>query len=323
MRTKIINILIIIGVFIGFYFLYAYLSRPVSGDGQRWTSEKEQKTLSYEDLQKNKEDQAQKDTDNSNEAIKFRNSELCKVIQDTLQKQNCLDMVMASLALDEKDPLKCSTLSSSGIIIRCQDNVYFSLAGEKNDKASCRSITDENIRMSCLETIEKVLFAQATASGSVMSDLCATFESSVKTECEHSIVAKNDTSTYREAMTNKDLSSCDTITDEKLHIVCRDTILFQKAVSESNRDLCTQISDSAKATSCKTNLNSRSDAIKFQSLVATGTLDDCDTIVSLPLRNQCHDMVIIRNVRDTKDTTLCDMLIATGTMDRCTKMVGK
>lgn len=71
---------------------------------------------------------------------------------------------MASLALDGKDPSKCTSLSSSGMALRCQDNVYFSLAGEKNDKSSCRSINDENIRMSCIESVEKSLFAAATAS---------------------------------------------------------------------------------------------------------------------------------------------------------------
>lgn len=294
-----------------------------SPQGNKWTYQKDEKKTSYEDIQNEKALQSQKDTESSNNAIKSRDVELCKTIEDPTQKQSCLDNVMASLALDGKDPSKCTPLSSSGMVLRCQDNVYFSLAGEKNDKASCRSINDENIRTSCLESVEKSLFAAATVSGKVMSELCSTFETTIKTDCEHLVVTKDDTAIYRDAMSAKSLSSCDAISDEKLHSTCRDTLLYQKAVSGADASLCSQISDSAKAATCASNLNSRSDALKFQALVATGNLDDCDVISSDTLRVQCHDMVIIRIVRDTRDTSLCDMLTATGTIERCMKMVGK
>lgn len=178
MQKNIINIVIIIAVFLGFYFLYSYLA-PESETGNRWMFRKEVQNPPYDEVLKNSADQAEKDIAIYNEAIKNRSSELCLTIGDIGQKKSCLDMIGATLALDEKNIEKCSVLSSSGMIVRCQDNIYYSLSTEKNNKESCRSIQDENIAKNCIESVEKSLFVLANASGSISSSICATFESSI------------------------------------------------------------------------------------------------------------------------------------------------
>ena len=174
-----------------------------------------------------------------------------------------------------------------------------------------------------MESLEKSLFETATSSGTLTKDLCDSFETTLKSTCERSIITKDDTSIYRDALSMKSLSSCDAISDETTRLQCRDTILFQEAVTTSDITLCAKISGSTRAAAFRANLEARADALSFQKLVTTGTLSDCKTLRSEKYQNQCHDMVIIRMVTKDRDTTLCDTLYATGMIDRCQKMSGR
>ena len=192
MQKNIINILIIIALVIGFYFLFSWLYRE-SGNDSRWTFRPEKKVLTYEEQQVEKEKNSVNDANLYNEAIKNKNTETCASITDTTEKTRCLDMVGATLALDALDREKCSTLSSSGMISICQDNIAYRTASEKNDKSLCASISLENIRNNCLEEREQVLLQSLTSSGTVSLETCGTFETSTwKEKCNSLVVVKDD-----------------------------------------------------------------------------------------------------------------------------------
>lgn len=191
MQKNIINILIIIALVIGFYFLFSWLYQE--DNRSIWTFRPEKKVLTYEEQQVEKEKNSVNDANLYNEAIKNKNTETCASITDTTEKTRCLDMVGATLALDSLDREKCSTLSSSGMISLCQDNIAYRTATEKNDKSLCASISLENIRNNCLEEREQVLLQSLTASGTVSLETCGTFETSTwKEKCNSLVVVKDD-----------------------------------------------------------------------------------------------------------------------------------
>lgn len=191
MQKNIINILIIIILFTGFYFLFSWLYQE--DNRSMWTFRPEKKVLTYEEQQVEKEKNSVNDANLYNEAIKNKNTETCASITDTTEKTRCLDMVGATLALDGLDREKCSTLSSSGMISLCQDNIAYRTASEKNDKSLCASISTENVRNNCLEEREQVLLQSLTASGTVSLETCGAFETSTwKEKCQSLVVVKDD-----------------------------------------------------------------------------------------------------------------------------------
>ena len=266
--------------------------------------------------------QSQNDTAHYNEAQTKKDPTLCALISDPLEQTRCRDNITLILALQAKDRSLCISLSGS-MLTRCEDTVIYSLATEAKNKTLCHDIVTEQTRQTCLEEQEEILLRTIHLSGSVTGDLCAGFETKWKTECDALIVRVDETGLYRDAIAKKDLSLCDRITDEALRFQCRDIVLVQSAIASSDATICDGVHDTTKQNSCYSQASLRSDVTRFQAFIASGSLRDCETLSTETYKNQCHDMVIIRTVRTSKDTSLCQELSATGMIDRCEKTGGK
>lgn len=91
MQKNIINIFIIILLFTGFYFLFSWIYQE--DNRSIWTFRPEKKILTYEEQQKEKEQNSARDSALYNEAIKNKNKEMCLSITDASEQIRCLDMV--------------------------------------------------------------------------------------------------------------------------------------------------------------------------------------------------------------------------------------
>ncbi len=288
----------------------------------KWTFRTSQKeTLSYEDKIKQDEETAVHDKGIYNNALKTQDTILCKDIINTDEKKRCYDMIGASVALKERKKEMCDTLSNSGIVERCRDNVSFSLAEKSWEKTMCALIIDENLRTQCEEMIDTKSFSLRVASGTIDTAFCGTLAGSVWDQCRAQVTRRDDKNSYNNALSQKTLESCDTIENEVLRSQCRDTIIFDMAIKQGDTDLCASISNKSRSEYCEKSLNVRNDTILYGSIVKEGDIIACDTLISLELKNRCHDVILIAQVRSNQDSALCENLYNTGMISSCRGLI--
>lgn len=312
-----IDILIIIGLIIWAYGLYSFFisELPLS----HWTIKPAAKTpLSYEENEEKKQAQAVIDSQIYNAAIDARDTSTCEKISDQGERSRCLDAVGASLALLEQDEKKCDSLSSWEMIERCRDNVIFSRAEANNDTTMCEKISDENLRLQCREILEQAQFQNAMNSWVILDTaFCRTFSGSVREKCEARIVYVTDAELYQKALVSKLISDCDRIGDSKMVVRCKDTLSFEMAMRDGEIDLCEALIDEEKKVYCRETITAQRDATLYKSITAWGQVDQCESIQSVTLREQCHDIIIMREVRVNQDIAACDSLYNTGMIFWC------
>ncbi len=319
MRKNLLDILIIIGIFAGFYFLFIYLGPKEAV--QKWTFHTT--PFAKEDTPVvDKEVQSQKDTTTYNDAITKKDPTLCESISDLSERSRCKDNITISVAVETHDRSNCSSLSGA-MLVRCEDTVIYSLASRDADKSLCREISDENIQTNCLKEQEEIMLKKASGSGQISREFCTLFETEWKTQCESLVSRVDESSLYRDAIEKKDITLCDTITDESLRFQCRDILLLQSAIASSDSTLCDGIRDATRQETCSLQVRARSDIVLLQRFALSGTLDDCATLSTESYKNQCHDMVLLRTIRTSGDTDRCRELYSTGMIDRCEKTGGK
>jgi hypothetical protein len=158
-------------------------------------------------------------------------------------------------------------------------------------------------------------------SGTVDDIFCETLGGEMRDRCKTRIDHSSDSISYQKALSARDISLCDSIKDETLHTQCRDAVLFERAIRESDKDLCESIVDGDRMEYCRKSLSVRDDAADYQSVVSGGDIRECDRLVSDALKRQCHDVIIIAEVRKSQEITLCDNLYNTGLITNCQSLI--
>ena len=125
------------------------------------------------------------------------------------------------------------------------------------------------------------------------------------------------TTAYADALAKKDPTLCDALTDEALRHNCHDAIVLQIALAEKNTDFCETIIDTTKKLYCENTLTTRNDSKRFQDVVATGDIGQCNIFSDKKLQYQCSDMITMVLVRSTHDQNLCGNLFNTGMQFAC------
>lgn len=185
----------------------------------------------------------------------------------------------------------------------------------------CQTIFDENLRTQCHASIDEKTLALRTNSGTIDALFCETLGGEMRDRCRARIDRSQDNISYKEALSTKTLSDCDSITDDTLKAQCRDTILFDRAIREKDNTLCESIIDIERMNYCQKSLSTRVDATNYQSIVAKGDIRECAQLESITLNHQCHDVIIIAEVRTNQDKTLCDNLYNTGLIMNCQALI--
>ena len=321
MRKNIIDIITVLVLLFWSFWIYTLSFGTPKMMEQWWYQREEKPRASYETLREDRERVATQDALSYNTAMRDQDTKLCESISSSTEKSRCRDMIVASLALKNQKIEDCDTITSTGMIAVCRDNIISLMAGTRWEKSSCDMISDENIRRQCSESIDTQSLARRSLSWSLDDVFCETLGWEVRDICRARIVRGDDREIYKKALTSKNRVSCDAIADSTMKSQCRDTLLFEEAVRESNPDLCKGISNPERASSCSSSLTARQDMISYQSIIAGGDISKCTLLTTEALSRQCHDVITIANVRSTQDRTLCDTLYNTGMISTCQKLI--
>jgi hypothetical protein len=315
----IIVLLLLVFAVVGFFVYHILFPEKKSSS---WTYKNIEKQENYSQYLQNQEIIAEKQRQTYIVAVDTLDSGLCVTIEEKLLQSRCQDAVVAAKALKGKDGDLCKGIQDQGLRDRCQDNVSFQSAEERRDSSLCQSLVDENLKLQCTETIQLGLFQEAIHSGATFDEkLCQTFSGSIYDRCMARIVVHSDSDAYRKALTSKSLSDCEFVRDESTKIRCRDALYFDIAARDGEFDACGQIVDEERRTYCTTSIQSQKDATLYRMIIRDGEITSCQDIVSEALRKQCHDMVIVREVRINQDVSPCDNLYNTGLIFGCKNSV--
>ena len=289
---------------------------------EKWNIRSDTKGSSaYDDIKKEKEVQVENDLEFYNTALRTKDRTLCEKIKNISEKSRCFDMVDATQALEEKNKQKCQTLSNTWIAERCKDNITFAQAESSFDRNACNDIFDKNIYSQCREMIDLKNLAIRSLSGSVDEIFCDSLTDEIKNTCRSRMTQKNDREMYASARVTKTLSDCDAIEKEDIRLQCRDTIIFESALREKDISLCSDISDLSRAKYCQNSLSVNTDIEKYQSIISGNKIEDCRKLDSEALEHQCHDVILISQVRSQQDPQLCDMLYNTWMLVTCRGLI--
>lgn len=275
----------------------------------------------YEENTLTKETQAKADTETYNNAINSQDKAQCESITDSSLEIRCQDMVSANLALTSKNIDDCTPLSTPDMRDRCKDNIYFSQAEIEKSTTPCLTISDENLRLQCTTAIDERRFADQTASGSVDDTFCESLSGDTKTRCQARIVRISENDLYKDALASKNLADCDLIETDSLKSQCRDGILFERAIKEADANLCDMITDVERANYCKNALTARSEKAEYTRIVSSGDISACETLKTESYRLQCHDLIILSEVRMSQNGELCENLYNTGMLTNCRALI--
>jgi hypothetical protein len=321
MRRQIIDILIILFLLVGAFFLYTYFF-GVPKMLEQWTFHREEKSSgTYQDVKRTNEEVAKMDAQIYNTALKNLDTQLCKTIVNLPEQSRCHDMITATEALKNKDQEMCKTLSSTGIAERCRDNIVLFYAEKDQDRSKCTNLIDDTLRLECIETIDMKTLSARVASGTTDDIFCQSLAESLQKKCRSHVLRKKDNTLYQDTVSSQNLSDCDQISDTNIQAECHDSIILERAFRENDMGSCTTLINPEKMKYCQNAFNTRNEMTRYQSAISSGDILSCNNLQSESLRSQCHDTLIIVKVRNTKDTLLCQSLYNTGSIRSCEDLI--
>ena len=193
-------------------------------------------------------------------------------------------------------------------------------AESKGDREACNAIHEEHLRLNCQKSVDGKRLQTMSVSGQISPEFCQTLHEDFRSACKKTYRDTSDTQTYQNAIAGSDATLCENIYATEQRNACVDAILFQKAMKTSDSTLCESMRDAQKRMSCLTATVRQTDTNAFQLIVAQGNVDECEKIQDVSLKNQCHDMILMKYARENKDYSVCSSLRNTGLQFPCVQM---
>lgn len=259
----------------------------------------------------------QKNIEFYNTAIQEQNAELCSSIDDTDKKNECHDMIIASLAKKTGNIDSCDTLTSTGNMMICRDIIRSDRAVNSHNKILCMKISDTTKKSYCEDQIDEIALAENTKNSTITKDFCDWLGIKYQQSCASEIREIDESALYTEAIEKNDINLCKKITNVEFRSSCLDTINLKTAINTQNALICDDLIDIEKKGYCHDEISKTNDISIFKSAITNTNLEDCSKIINDNLRNRCNDTVIITTVKSKNDTTLCDNLTNTGMIVSC------
>lgn len=160
------------------------------------------------------------------------------------------------------------TLTDTASQQECHDSVIYALSASGTTKDICDEISEEKARSQCKADIDTRNYQARSASGTLDAAFCMTLSDDLQRTCQARISRTNDQDIYRQALSSKDISLCNTIAVESLKDQCRDTLILEIAIREKNVDYCENIIDSEKSAFCKKSLSNQNEALLYQTIIS-------------------------------------------------------
>lgn len=123
---------------------------------------------------------------------------------------------MYALALEQRDPQKCKTLTDETFRTNCYDAVVLQLAFTEKNADHCESITD----------------------------------TTKKTYCQSTLYKQSDAARFQDIVAGGDIAGCNTLSDKKLQYQCSDMITLAQVRETHNEALCSNLFNTGMQFAC-------------------------------------------------------------------------
>jgi hypothetical protein len=125
-----------------------------------------------------------------------------------------------------------------------------------------------------------------------------------------------DTLTYYEAIRKSDETLCGQIKDDDLKTKCYDQVYLSVAIKNSDKSLCEKIKDPDVKQNC-------SDQVLVLSGTPVKQASDCNVVKDAALKQKCLDNYYFAASTNTADSAGCAQISSADLKDRCVKTIAK
>lgn len=148
--------------------------------------------------------------------------------------------------------------------------------------------------------------------------------------------SETDTAAYQGALTLKDASYCDKISDQQYKQQCQtelsDNAAMAAALSKSDQSECAKLSTKDKQDACKIQVEvalkgqqqsqetqAKLDSIvaNLNTIVASGDYTKCKTLDSATFQDNCEYNILVNKALEAKDPTICDKIANKNSIVAC------
>ncbi len=211
--------------------------------------------------------------------------------------------------------------------------------------------TYEDLRITAAKQNEKNSDIYNTALQDQNILLCAAISDPLQqSDCRDMIMANT-------AKKSGTIETCDTLISTGITLICRDVISSDRAITMSDRALCSQVRDTERRSSCETSIDEVQlgirtrdqtitrefcdtlwehyqsicltqiheidETILYREAIAANDPKLCEKIKTIELASICQDTIRLKSAVNTDNTTLCETIIDSDKKLYCLSQVSK
>lgn len=256
-------------------------------------------------------------SENFNRAINYANKNACIEITDEKQKSECHDYAIIAKVTKNGDQNLCLAVEDENRKNECYSVGIEKKAIDTENTEICKNITDEKIKLRCTENIDAKKLQKIVTAGHINIESCRELSGNFRLECEKLLKNYQSEENYIKAIQSENLAICATVGEKSLEEKCRNTILNNRAEKEKNPTICEQISHSDTKIACIQKIQNNQENIIFETATKNENIVLCQSIKTESLQKSCHDIILLSNIKKTKNYILCDSLLNTENKNIC------
>ncbi len=170
-------------------------------------------------------------------AAKHKDISFCEKIPMKTSAEACIDSVIVQKSVSENDSTLCESLTSDDRKATCKDNFAYSVAQSEKNIGKCEDVASEDVKKSCYDTVTLASLYVENADASSCLNI---YNSASKLQCE---IFVGDLSKTKQAIADKQLSVCDTLTDPTVKSYCSSEVNLLLAQDTKENKYCAMLSD--------------------------------------------------------------------------------
>lgn len=172
----------------------------------------------------------------------------CDNIDDSFEKEKCINNSYAAKASLENNVDFCNKITDIEWKNRCLDSYYNEDAEKKQDYLICKNIKNTDLKDSCTSSI--IISKIESPEYWWGSDICDLLNWDQKSYCLNKFTIKSDVDILWTAVENLNLNLCNKIGNSELKIKCKDVINFKTAINNSDISKCELIEEKNLNSQC-------------------------------------------------------------------------
>lgn len=249
--------------------------------------------------------------------MQYANKNACVEITDEKQKSECNDYAIIAKVAKNGDQNLCLAAENEERKNECINIAIEKKATDAEDTKICENITDEKIKLRCSENIDAKKLQKIITATHINIESCRELSGNFRLECEKLLKNYQSEENYIKAIQSENLAICVTVGEKSLEEKCRNTILSNRAEKEKNPTICEQVSHSDARIACIQKIQNNQENIIFETATKNENILLCQSIKTESLQKSCHDIILLSNIKKTKNYILCDSLLNTENRNIC------